>query len=197
MNTSRSDQPTPEPRGSRELSRTLGDAFAEVPGDEDFEPQAELEALGLDAKDVALRMRAVADEARRDWEFQRVKDRLTGWVDQLMDEIGSWLIPATPASVFRGAEKQEEPNEDPRFDEAVALLGNGAFPAARERLVALTQQHPDRETYLWALAHACLGCGEIDAARDLLSRLSADGSEAAQDRLDELDRDLGLDSASA
>ncbi|MAE68942.1 MAG: hypothetical protein CME06_00575 [Gemmatimonadetes bacterium] len=170
-----------------ELAKRLGRAFAETEPDEELDAAAELRSVGLDPDEVAERMKRVAIRAKRSARNAEIRARLQGWIDDLIDGIGDRLMPVPAAAVLRGGASGQAQQADSRLEEAVALLGNGVYDEAKERLDALIAEHGEQELYLWLLAHAELGRDENERARELLGAIRGDLEPRARKLLTELD----------
>ncbi len=172
----------------RELARRLGSAFAETEPDADFDAAAELRALGLDPDQVAARMKRVAGRARLERRARRLRSFLARRIDHLLEGLDSLLpLAPAPAAVLRGGAHAPRSSADPRLEEAVALLGNGAYDQAKTRLDDLIADHGRQEIYLWLLAHAELGRGEIGCARASLAAIEGELAPRARELLEAIE----------
>jgi tetratricopeptide (TPR) repeat protein len=170
-----------------DLVQNLGAAFAGTPLDEDFDAAAELRALGLDADALGTRLARVAMAEKRKLILQLARERIEGWVDELLNQVGEWLLPLDPAALLRGGERVERDTgdavSDPLLEEAVALLSNGAYSAARENLDRLLAARGERDWQLrWIRMHALVGEGNLESARIELERIikHLDNPQAAE-----------------
>ncbi len=164
-----------------DLALRLSEAFVEAPEEEDFDAATELRRVGLDPRAVAARMVRGAARERRKLAVAQMRERIGEWVEALLDEVGERLLPLAPATVLRGAESGDADADadaqrvaDPELEEAVALLSNRAYGAARASLDRLLAARGEDDWQLrWVRVHALIGEGELERALAELEAIAA------------------------